>query len=99
MNLIDVIVLPNYLSDMSHIDYPFIAQDIHPMNKVENNSRLEYKEEYVKVSLTLKNYFISKLECVSGIILNANIINFHINENRKAFFNNDGTVTITHKKY
>lgn len=76
MNIIDVKVFPNFLSDSTDM---FMAKDAYDKS--------------------LKTYKITQLECVSGIRINANVINFSINETRKAILNDDETVIITHKKY
>ena len=76
MNIIDVKVFPNFLSDSTDM---FMAKDCDEKS--------------------LKTYKITQLECVSGIRVNANVINFSINEPRKAILNDNETVIITHKKY
>lgn len=69
--------------------------------KKYNQDCLAWSEVYI----ALKRYKITEVECVSGVRLNANIINFYCNDNsknnemRKAILNEDGTVIITWKKY
>lgn len=73
-----------------------------------NEALNKYKEECVAWSdiyVNLKRYKITELECMSGVRLNANIIEFYCNDHsknnelRKAILNEDGTVIITAKKY
>lgn len=96
-------------------DGVFTAKDPHPMkmpvkpHSSDFKDTLSYSEavakysedlaSYARIDAELKRYPITEVECVSGVRLDARIINFYVNEPRKAILADDGSVIITHKKY
>lgn len=56
-------------------------------------------KEWQEIDSTLKRYTISKLRCVSGLYVNANVLNWHLNSKENGVLQGDGTVIIDDFKY
>jgi len=87
-----------------------IAKDLHPKGNIPIKPfKSDFKEdkysiallkyegelkEWEEVDKTLKRYTISKLRCVSGIYVNADILNWHLHSKENAILQEDGTSII-----